>query len=205
MTTPDFFDNLSRSWQQQSLAPTGAPGQWQALRAGDSRSPITRMTRHVWAELIIGSLITIPLLVALFQMPSNLAQGLAAGLTGISGLSLVYYYRQLQLLRQLRHTTDPVRSYAAGHLRQLRGLLRLGHHANLLLTVILVALALYGGLRYVLPVLPPAASSSFLLWFGLTAAASLALVHWLTKVHLRESYGQHLDRLEEVLRELNAE
>ncbi|MBD2768294.1 hypothetical protein IC235_10355 [Hymenobacter sp. BT664] len=205
MTTPHFFDELSRRWQQQTLAPAGTPGQWQALLAGGSHGPVTQMIRHVWAELIAGALITAPLLVALLRMPSGWAQGLAAGLAGLGGLSLFYYYSQLQLLRQLQHSADPLRSHAAGYLRQLRGLLRLSHRASLGLTVVLAALALYGAKQFVLPALPAAATCSFLLWFGLTVAASLALVHWLTKWHIRESYGQHIDRLEAVLQELPPE
>ena len=205
MKHPNFFDDLSRSWQQQPLAPAGTTGDWQSLRASSSHNPITRMKRHVWTELLFSVLIAVPLVISLFRMPGSLAQGTAAALTGLSALSLLYYYRQLHLLQQLQHTTDPVRNHAAGHLRQLRGLLRLGHHANMGLTVVLAALMLYGAARFVLPALPTATTYHFMLWFGLTVAVSLFLVHWLTKLHIRQSYGQHLDRLDAVLRELDTE
>lgn len=205
MSTPHFFDDLSRRWQQQPLAPAGDPSEWQALLAGGSRSPVAKMIRHVWAELMIGALITAPLVVALLRMPGSWAQGLAMGLASVGGLSVFYYYYQLHLLRQLQHSADPLRSHAAGYLRQLRGLLRVGHRANLGLTVVLAALALYGAEQVVLPALPAAAIGSFLPWFSLTVVVSLALVHWFTKWHIRESYGQHLDRLEAVLRELDPE
>ena len=205
MTTSTFFDDLSRSWQQQPLASAGTASAWQNLGANSSRSPIAQMQRHVWTELIFGTLIAVPLIVGLFRMPGSFAQGTAAALTGLSALSLLYYCHQLRLLRQLQRTTDPVRNHTAGHLRQLRGLLRLGLHANLGLTVALAALLLYGAVHYVLPTLPAATTYRFLLWFGLTVAASLALVHWFTKLHIREAYGQHLDRLEAALQELGTE
>lgn len=204
MTPSNSFDDLRRRWQQQPQAPA-TPNQWQALLASGSRSPITQMLRHVWTEVIIGTLLTVPLLIGLLHWPGNWAAGLAGAVAGLSVLSLLYYYRQLRLLRRLLHATGPLRSHAAEHLRQLRGLLRLGHHANLGITVILAALGLYGAAHYVLPALPAAATYSFLLWFGLTVLASLAIVHWLTKYSIRTAYGQHLDRLEAVLRELAPE
>jgi|SRR6476661_1591858 len=205
MTTSNFFTQLQQQWEQQPQPAGTATGQWQALVNTGSRSPVTQMIRQVWAELIIGTLLTIPLLRALWQWPGGYAQGLALGITGLGLLSLAYYFRQLWLLRRLQRRSEPMRHHTAGHLQQLRSLLRLGHAANLGLTLVLAALALYGAAHYLLPSLPAAASRRFLLWFGLTVAASLALVHWLTKWHIRQAYGRQLDRLEAVLQELAAE
>ena len=200
------FDDLSARWQQQTpaLVAPPSPEALRALLSGPSGTPVGQMRRNVWAEVIGSLLFGLLVLAGVRAIDSNFLNRLVLALLPLYAGVAYYYFRTFRVLSQLRGGTGALNSHVAGQLRHLRQLLRLYYWATLLPT--LVVLGLMGlGVRHVLPSVPAAQTTCFLSTVVVSALIGVGLVHWLTRHHLQYAYGQHLDRLEAVLRELGDE
>lgn len=199
------FNDLSQRWQQQPPAPNvPSPAALQALLAARPHTPIARMRYNVWFE--IGSTLVFGLLVVagLHLAHAPHLGWLLPGLLLYGGVGYCYV-RALQVLRRLGRATEALASHVAQQLRQLRQFEQLYHYSVMLTTLVVLGLAGYVAIGQVLPVVPAAGKTSFLVWLALTMLVSYGLTHWLSRRHLQNFYGQHLDRLEAVLRELRDE
>ena len=200
------FDQLSRRWQQQTPPPAAQPGPeaLRALLASRAHNPVTQMRRNVCVE--IGGTLLFGLLLAglLLVQGSHLGLLMALLLPFYGGVAF-WYFRTLQVLSRLRAATGALAGYVAQQLRQLRQLVRFYHWSTMLATLVVLSLAGYVTIWHILPGLPAADKTHFLIWFGLTALITYGFMHWLIRYHLQSYYGQHLNHLEAVLRELNDE
>ncbi len=204
-TTPDFFADLSRRWQQQALSPADTSATWRTLLARGSDSPVAQMTRSAWIELIGGSLLTLPVIAVLLHLPGLAGRGLVAAVSVISAFSLWYYYRQLRALGRLQTVGTAMRAHAAAQLVYLRRLLRLSHNASLTVTAAAGGAMLYGLARHLAPHLPAPTADRLLLTVGLSVIVGLLITHWCIRWHNQRTYGRHLDQLEAILQELDEE
>ena len=202
------FDQLSRRWQQQLSPPAPQPGPdgLRAQLASRPHAPIAQMRRNVWRE--IGStLLGGALLLAGLRLAHAPHLGLLLTLLlPLYGGIAYCYFRTLQVLRRLGEAAaSALAGYMARQLGQLRQLVRLYHGATMLVALVVLGLAGYAAVRWVLPVVPAPATTRFLVWFVATALVSYGATHWISRYHLQNFYGQHLDRLEAVLHELRDE
>ena len=200
------FDLLSSRWQQQAPAlPPQGPDDLQALLTGRAKTPIAQMRRNVWRE-IGGTLVFILLLVVVglrFGYVPHL--GVLLAVLVLYGALAYLHWRTLRVLRELRGATEALVGHVARQLRQLRQLIGLYHASTMLTTLVILGLVSYVAVWQVLPRIPPSATGRFLAWYGLTAVVTYAITHWISRYHLHQFYGQHLDHLETVVRELNDE
>ena len=203
------LDDLRRQWQQPTPAealPAMDASALAALLARGSRSPVRRMRRNVWFEI---GFVTVCLLACLTMLPfthDTLTRTLLVWLIIICLSSGIYYRRQLAVLRNLSDASGALREHVARQLSSLRGLVKLYYRATLfsLPWTLLLSLGFYVGKALARPAPFPWARFGLLAGTMLIAGALVQLgVVQVTRWYLQRLYGQHLDRLEASLCELD--
>ncbi|WP_201986439.1 hypothetical protein [Hymenobacter rubidus] len=201
------LDDLRRQWQQpEPAAPPLNQAALSHLLAQHSDGLVEKMRRNARLEMAFVALVAVvmPLLIGFTDTFLERAEVLSLLL--LSLVLLGYYYRKLKMMRQM---TQPD-AHVLGNLRRLcaglRSMLRFHYRltlamapASLMLVYEYVAgkeLARPGGVR-----------TAMLLGLGAALLAAGLLLQWAvvrtTRWYLQRLYGQHLDRLEASLRELD--
>jgi hypothetical protein len=200
------LDDLRRQWQQAPAVPPAPPAELRQLLTQQSTSTIAKMRRNTWNEITMAVIVVISNLGLLlsYRGPVNLLYAALIGLLVV--IMTGYYILQINLLKQLARTDGNVR----GHLREvyasLRRLLRFNDKLTLWTAPITwVVLIGYYVWRELSQVAEPrwvklglVVGSSLVLGAALQVGL-LKLNRWWSQYR----YGQHLDRLEGQLRELD--
>lgn len=196
------IDLLSSRWQAHTPAQPAA--NLHSLPTGPPRTPLAQMRRNVWVEIGTTLAVGMLMLLGLYGLRGTHLGRLLALLLPLYGGIGYCYYRLVRVLRSLRATTGTVAGHVARQLKQLRQLMRLYYGSTMLSTLAVLGVLSYLAIAYWLPNVPPTGRTQFLTWLLLTAAISAGLTHWFCRYHIQNFYGQHLDRLEGVLHELQA-
>ncbi len=198
------LDDLRRQWQQSNLTPPALNKvALTQLLAQQSGSVLAKLRRNARLELGLNYAL-LPLAVVLVGWASELWVRLLGGLLGlVAGVCIYYFYRKLGLLREMDNPADDLRGHLGRITRGLRALIRFYYRltlamipVTLLLNVVMVLTTLRG------PATPMKISVVLVALLVLGG-----LLYWpvarLTTWYLQRLYGQHLDRLEGQLRELD--
>lgn len=197
------FDHLSSRWQQQ--APLTIPQtaeDFRALLAEQSKSPVTQMRQNIWFEIGTTVVVATLVLALLYGIRDTRLGQLLIWLLPLYGGIAYCYFGIVGVLRGLQTATDALASHVARQLRQLRQLMWLYYGATMLSTLAVLGVLSYLAIQYVLPHVPRTGQTKALTWIILTAIISAGVTHWFCRYHIQNFYGQHLDRLEQVLQEL---
>ena len=203
------LDDLRRQWQQPAPAdaPSLSPNELDGLLAHAPTNLVAKLRRNTWVETVLTALVGVGALAYLASGPTLVVfsvYGVVFLLLAL--LLLVHYYRQLGLLRQMGRAEAHVRKHlgtlCSGLRRQIEFYYRLTL-AMLPLTTLLNLGLLVG------QELARAAPFRWSL-VGIESGCVLLLVlplQWAaargTRWYLQRLYGQHLDRLEASLHELD--
>jgi hypothetical protein len=204
------LSDLRRGWQRPAPADTAGPLDAAALTrllTQSSRGPVAKMRRNAWVEIGVVAAALIGCIAAAVIAQEGFYLIMAAWLALICLLSGFYFRRKLLVLRSLGDVSDgAVREHMVQQVRSLRSLVQLYYRATVWsvpasFTIGIVFLGvritqqfrgdkmMWGlvalGVMYVL--------AGVLACFGIASA---------TRSYLQRLYGQHLDRLEASLREL---
>jgi hypothetical protein len=199
------LDDLRHQWQQPGPTMPAALNKaaLAQLLAQQSSSILVKLRRNARLELAINYAI-LPVAVAVAGWAPVLWVRLFGGLLALlAGVCIYYFYRKLGLLREMDNLTDDLR----GHLRRvtqgLRALIRFYYRLTLamipvtmLLNVVMVLSELRG----------PATLLKISIIVGLLLVLSILMYFPVAKAttwYLQRLYGQHLDRLEGQLHELD--
>lgn len=196
------LDDLRRQWQRPEPVALNKAALLQLLTQ-QSGSILTKLRRNARLELAINYAL-LPLSLAVAWWASALWVRLFGGLLAlVAGVCIYYFYRKLGLLREMDNPANDLR----GHLRRitqgLRALIRFYYRLTLamipvtmLLNVVMVLTTMRG----------PVTSLKVSSIMACLVVMSL-LLYWPiargTNWYLQRLYGQHLDRLEGQLRELD--
>ncbi|GAA4354468.1 hypothetical protein GCM10023185_16360 [Hymenobacter saemangeumensis] len=199
------LDHLSRAWQQQ-----GAPARLSSslnlaeVVSRRSDSPVGRMLRSLWWD-VASLFLALPLLWALLQLRGPVVEPLVAVIAVLVAGSVPYYLYKLVVLRRMSDNTRSVKVHLQQQVQSLRRLLGLYFHATLAVTLLIAGGLAYAAGRYGWAALAQPAEGRFLLWLALTLLLSYLITYWCLRRHMQQAYGQHLDRLESLLQELQEE
>ena len=196
------LDDLRRQWQQAPAPPPVPPAELQRLLEQQSGSIVVTLRRNARLELSINYAMLLPSL-ALAIWTSLLWLRLFGGLmTLLVVLCIYYFHRKLGLLRSMDNPTDDLRGHLLRLTQGLRALIRFYYRLTM---ATIPATMLVCGLMalHELPKLRTPVQIVLLL----AALQVLGLLLYLPTKHatnryLQKLYGQHLDRLEGQLREL---
>jgi hypothetical protein len=200
------LDDLRRQWRQAGPvtepAALGAAELTQLL-ARQSGSTIARLRRNARLEMLINYTL-LPVSLALAGLASVGWVRIFGGLLALIALVCIFYFhRKLRLLRSMSDPAGDLRGHLLLLTSGLRALIRF--YYRLTLAMVPVSCLLMGGMALSstkAAVTPPR------IWLIGALLVMLCIVMYLpvahtTRRYLHWLYGQHLDRLEGQLRELD--
>ncbi|AWM34935.1 hypothetical protein [Hymenobacter nivis] len=205
------LDDLRASWKQPVPVEESATLNEAALMrllARGSGSPVAKMRRNAWLEIgFVLVCLAVCLGVAISTQDSYYLTS-AAWLGLICLLSGLYYRRKLAVLRSLGEVAGrAVREHIGQQLQSLRSLVELYYRATIwsVPASLTVSLLFVGGRMVQRFAEPRLATGLGLLGmaYGVMGVLLYVLMRRATNWYLHRLYGQHLDRLEANLRELD--
>jgi hypothetical protein len=200
------LNDLRRQWQQAASAAEPAilhPAELRQLLARQSDSIVAKLRRNAQVEMAINYAL-LPISLAITWLMPVLWLRLWGSLLGLVALVCIFHFhRKLGLLRRMSDPTSDLR----GHLRHLTIGLRSLIHFYYRFTLAMVPLVcLLMGIMALTTTTKAVTPTK--IWGVGALLALLCVVIYLptahtTKRYLHWLYGQHLDRLEAQLRELD--
>lgn len=203
------LDELRRQWQQPAPADARpvSPAEIGSMLVATSGNLIAKMRRNTWLEAALTSLILVVApLYGWLGGTQPVQRLLVVVLVLLSVILLANYYQQLQLLRRMEQPEAHVRAHLSVLCVGLRQRLRFYYRLTLASAPLMLLLLL--GFHVGREMAHPGAFNwkFILLLAGAYAVMGTLLqagVVYLTRWYLQRLYGQHLDRLEASLRELD--
>lgn len=194
------LDDLRRQWREPE--PAAPAAQLSALLTRQRGGLVDKMRRNARFEAFMSAVVAVMAIITLPEAP-EIRFLLYATLLLMLGL-LYFYYRMLGVLRQMSETDGSIRSHLIQLYTGLRRLLRIYYQLSVASGPVLYAAV------YVPMVVSDLLTKHFierrLLIFGVAllvvSALTQALIMRVTRWYSQRLYGQHLDRLESQLREL---
>jgi len=200
------LDDLRRQWRQPAPAAepvTLSTAELRQLLARQSGSIVAKLRRNARLEMAINYAL-LPVSLAVAWLAPALWVRLWGGLLGLIALVCIFYFhRKLGLLKGMSDPAGDLRAYLLRLTTGLRSLIRFYYRLTLamlpLACLMMGVIALASTTKAVSPTK---------IWLIGAMLAVLCVVLYLptahtTKRYLHWLYGQHLDRLEGQLRELN--
>ncbi|MGI4761397.1 MAG: hypothetical protein ACRYF0_11855 [Janthinobacterium lividum] len=200
------LDDLRRQWRQPEPASTPATLNTNELRqllAQQSNSIVAKLRRNAQVEMALNYAL-LPISLAVAWLAPVLWVRLWGGLLGLIALVCIFYFhRKLGLLKSMSNPAGDLRAYLLRLTTGLRSLIRFYYRLTLamlpLASLLMGIMALTSTTKAVTPAK---------IWIIGALLAVLCVVIYLptahtTKRYLHWLYGQHLDRLEAQLRELD--
>lgn len=200
------LNELKDIWRKNeaSFQPKGE-AELASMLKGNSKSIVAKLKRNVWLELIFTLVSGIILLVYALTLPSGAGKWISVSILIVFVASPVYYTKKLMLLNQFNGTDDNLKANLEKLIQSLTDYLRFYKRSYAILYPIyfclaLVFVAIERGLDEFLNVLTrPQTITYLLLLAGVFFFCSTWLVNWL----LKKLYGHHLEKLKNLLNELN--
>ncbi|MDO7884378.1 hypothetical protein [Hymenobacter cheonanensis] len=200
------LDDLRRQWRQPGPAaePTAlSTGKLREMLARQSGSIVAKLRRNARLEMALNYAL-LPISLAVAWLAPVLWVRLWGGLLGLIALVCIFYFHQkLGLLRRMSDPASDLRAHLLRLTTGLRALIRFYYRLTLAM-VPLVCLLM--GIMALSTTTKAVTASK--VWLIAALLAVLCVVLYLptahtTKRYLHWLYGQHLDRLENQLRELD--
>ena len=202
------IEDLKDIWKKQSegFRPKDET-ELATMLKGKSTSIVTRLKRNVWLELIFTSLGGIGLLVYAVSLPAGyLFKWTAISILGLFCLYTFYYFKKLRLLNRFDPGRENLKTNLERLIQDVKGYLRFYRRSYSFLYPVFLCLGMlftaieHGAEGFFHKLTRP---SVFLI---LLPGAILFFIcsSWLTNWYLKKLYGNHLQKLERLLKELEA-
>lgn len=202
------LEDLKHIWQNNPGAfPKKNEAEIAAMLKGKSKSIITRLKQSVWLELSVTLLVGVGLMIYALTLPSGAMKWTAISIPVIFIGYTIYYIKKLLLLNQFGSVTENIRVNLELLVEKLTSYLKFYKRSYTILYPIYFSLGvLFSGIEQgvdkFFALLSEPRIIAFLTAFAIIFyLASTWLVNWL----FRKLYGNHIDRLSSLLRELEPE
>lgn len=199
------IDELKYIWQKQheGFQPKDE-AELASMLKGNSRSIIGRLKRNVWFELVFTFLGGLALFAYALTLPEGGLKWTSLSIPVLFALYSAYYLKKLRLLNRFDPANDHMKANLQRLVRRLKDYLRFYKRSySVLYPVYFVLFLLFtaieqGATGFVSRVSRPE------IFITLSLGAVLFFVgsRWLTSWYLKKLYGNHLDKLEGLLKEL---
>jgi hypothetical protein len=177
-----------------------------SMLKGKSTSIISRLKRNVWFELIFTFLGGLGLLIYALMLPAGYLKWSAVSILVFFGIYSFYYVKKLQLLNRFDSTNDHIKANLERLIHNLNGYLKFYKRSYSILYPVYFFLGLLfaaierGASQFLNNLSRPDVYITLLLG----AAAFFIVSRWLTLWYLKKLYGNHLQKLEDLLQDLYA-
>ena len=175
-----------------------------SMLKGKSTSIVTRLKRNVWIELILTFAGGVGLLVYALTLPSGSLKWISVSLLLLFCVYSFYYFKKLSLLNRFDPANENLKSNLSRLIEDLKSYLRFYKRSYAILYPIYFFLGLLftaierGTAGFINRISQPEVYGSL----ALVAVAFFFGSTWLTSWYLKKLYGNHLEKLEGLLREL---
>jgi hypothetical protein len=199
------IEDLKDIWKKQSegFKPKDETELTSMLR-GRSTSIIARLKRNIWFELIGTFFGVVGLLIYALTLPAGYLKWTSIAILGFFCLFTFYYFKKLRLLNRFDPGKDNLKTSLQKLIPDLKGYLKFYKRSYSFLYPVFFFLGmLFTGLEY--------GAEGFLqkvtrpeVFMILLPGAVLFFIcsNWLTGWYLKKLYGNHLEKLESLLKEL---
>ena len=177
-----------------------------SMLKGKSTSIISRLKRNVWFELIFTFLGGLGLLIYALTLPAGYLKWSAVSILVFFGIYSFYYVKKLRLLNRFDSTNDHIKANLERLIHNLKGYLKFYKRSYSILYPVYFFLGLLftgierGATRFFDNLSKPDVFITLLVGAGLFFICST----WLTNWYLKKLYGNQLDKLEALLKDLEA-
>jgi Ca2+/Na+ antiporter len=200
------IEDLKDIWKKQSEAFTPKDTSELAnMLKGRSTSIIAKLKRNVWFELVFTYVVGIALLVYGVTLRSGWLSSVSISLVLLFCLYSFYYVKKLKLLNRF-DANENLRENLRRLIKSLKGYLRFYKRSYAILYPLYFFLGLffkaveYGAEGFIEHISRPQMIAVLVVFATVFFACSM----WLTNWYLKKLYGNHLEKLESILGELDA-
>ncbi|MEO5602691.1 MAG: hypothetical protein ABIR06_17350 [Cyclobacteriaceae bacterium] len=196
------LDDLKDIWKKQGFQPKDE-AQLVIMLKGKSISIITRLKRNVWLELIFTFLGGLALLIYALTLPEGSLKWTSISILILFAIYSFYYLKKLQLLNGFDPGND-IKANLQRLILNLKTYLKFYKRSYSILYPVYFLLALlFGGIEqgataFFHRLARPDVIATLLLGASLFFICST----WLTTWYLKKLYGNHLQKLESLLKDL---
>ena len=201
------IEDLKDIWKKQSEGfKPKAETELAAMLKGKSTSIITRLKRNVWFELLLTSLGGVALLAYAFTLPSGSLKWTSISIPVLFVIYSFYYLKKLQVLNRFDAGSDNLKASLQKLVHSLKGYLRFYKRSYSFLYPVyfffglLFAAVERGADTFFHQVARP----EIFITLVVGAIGFFVFSSWLTTWYLKKLYGNHLDKLEGLLQELES-
>lgn len=176
-----------------------------AMLKGNSKSIIAKLKRNVWFELTFTLISGIILLIYALTLPSGALKWISVAILAVFVAYTFYYIKKLMLLNRFGGGDDNLKASLEKLIENLASYLRFYRRSYALLYPVyfLLALLFVGierGIDEFVNILTKPKTIAYLLFLaGIFFVCSTWLVNW----YLKKLYGRHLEKLQNLLNDLN--
>jgi uncharacterized membrane protein AbrB (regulator of aidB expression) len=199
------LEDLKNIWQHRSQQlPQKGEAEIAAMLKGRSKSIISKLKRNVWIELVITLVAGIALLIYAITLPSGSLKWTSISILVIFVGYTIYYIKKLRLISQYSAIGENIKINLEQLTFKLASYVRFYKRSYTILYPVYFLLGiLFSGIEHgtdnFLVILSKTRTLVFLFGFGvLFYLVSTWFVTWL----FQKLYGNHIDRLKALLREL---
>lgn len=200
------IEDLKEIWKKQSEGFTPKnEAELAMMLKGRSTSIVTRLKRNVWFELIFTFIGGLALLAYALTLPGGYLKWTSIAILIVFAVSPVYYLKKLRLLNRFDPTHENLKENLRKLVGELEGYLKFYKRSYSVLYPVFFVLGLlftaieHGAASFLHKVTRPD------VYLILLPGAALFFVFstWLTSWYLKKLYGNHLEKLEGLFRELD--
>jgi hypothetical protein len=172
-----------------------------------SRSIVARLKRNVWLELVFTFLGAFALLSYALTLPEGSLKWTSISIPVLFAIYSLYYVKKLRLLNRFESANDNLKANLRRLTLDLKGYLKFYRRSYSFLypgyffLLLLFTAIEHGAAGFVDKMARPEILITLLLGAGLFFIIST----WLTTWYLKKLFGNHLEKLEGLLRELESE
>jgi hypothetical protein len=197
------LDDLKSIWQKSGYEPKGEQ-EIAAMLKKRSNTIISKLKRSVWFELIFTIVCGIALTVYTFTLESSAMLWLIISLLVMLVSYLFYYVKKIILLKHYDPSNENLKTTLQHLYERLAVYFSLYKRSYAILYPVYFILALlFGAIESGFDAfLQKFANFGFLMAFLLISGAFFLLIYRFTDWYLRKLYGNHIDKLRELLTEL---
>jgi hypothetical protein len=199
------IEDLKYIWRKQneSFKPK-QEAELAGMLRGNSTSIISRLKRNVWLELLFTFLGGVALLAYALTLPDGSLKRTSISILVLFVIYSFYYLKKLRLLNRFDPGNDHLKANLQHLIQNLKGYLRFYKRSYSILYPVYFCLGLLftaieqGATGFVNRVTRPEILGTLLVGAILFFVCST----WLTSWYLKKLYGNHLEKLEKLLKEL---
>jgi hypothetical protein len=199
------IEDLKELWKQQAerFEPRNA-NELAAMIRRNSTDIVARLTRSVWFELGLTLVAAVAFLIYALRLPTGSLKGISISILLAFCGYCIYYIKKLTILQKFRRRDDDLKANLTWLVKNLSSYLRFYRRSYTILYPVYFLLGLlFAALERDFDTFYSLITQPTTIIIVVSIAAIFYFVStWFTDWYLKKLYGNHLTRLENLLRDL---